>query len=140
MVTPFARTAPRPSAATLFLSPDTIAATCGLSPGELALLAGLSPERADEEPWHPRLQALLAQLVELFARTRAALPHDAGAAFWSGERCFTATRSSLRVRARVAPLKDSIRPAHSWAKPFQAYSVFTVSCESASAAFDEARW
>ena len=65
----------------------------------VAMLAGLSPERADEEPWHPRLQALLAQLVELFARTRAALPHDAGAAFWSAHRAVRALGGRTLVEA-----------------------------------------
>jgi hypothetical protein len=76
-----------PADAPLHLSPEAIAATCGLSPGDLALLAGLSPDRAIEEPWHPRLQALLRNLVELFSRARAAAPpFETGDAFWAAHR------------------------------------------------------
>ncbi|WP_372012532.1 hypothetical protein [Pseudoxanthomonas sp. 10H] len=72
--------------ALLFLSPDTVGTSCGLSAAELALLAGLARDTADDEPWHPRLQALLRDLVELFSLLRTARPHEAGSAFWAAHR------------------------------------------------------
>jgi|GEM_PF-1473337 len=76
----------RPAAALLFLSPDTIATTCGLSQEELALLAGLPSDIADQDPGHPRLQALLRDLFELFVLAKESHPDEPGTAFWSAHR------------------------------------------------------
>lgn len=91
--------APLPADAPPFLSPDTIATTCGLSPEDLALLAGLPPDCAGREPWHPRLQALLRDLFELFMRTRTAQPHQAGAPFWAAHRSVRALGGRTLVEA-----------------------------------------
>jgi hypothetical protein len=87
------------NAAPLVLSPDTIAATCGLAPHELALLAGLAPDLADREPWHPKLQALLCDLVELFDEARAAHPHETGTAFWAAHRAVRSLGGRTLVEA-----------------------------------------
>lgn len=99
--------APAAPAACMFLNPDTIAAACGLSAAELALLAGLSPDSGEQEPWHPQLQSLLRELVDLFALVKAASPHQAGAAFWAAHRAVPA----LGGRTLVEAIADGDRAA-----------------------------
>jgi hypothetical protein len=87
------------NAAPLVLSPDTISATCGLAPHELAVLAGLAPDSADREPWHPKLQVLLRDLVDLFAEAKATHPHETGTAFWAAHRAVRSLGGRTLVEA-----------------------------------------
>ena len=93
--------------ACVFLNPDTIATACGLTAADLALLAGLPRDSGEQEPWHPQLQSLLRELVDLFARARAATPHQPGAVFWAAHRAVRA----LGGRTLVEAIADGDRAA-----------------------------